>query len=79
MHTRFDGGYVGTDQINSLTSQGGAEALTDNGYFDRVAQANGLPLLVLLIVHLSLHSFIRYAQGVTCRRWALRACSCLDS
>lgn len=65
MHTRFDGGHVGSDEIDSFTGQGGVEALANNDYFDRVRQANGLPLLVLLIVHLALHSFIRCAGILT--------------
>lgn len=65
MHTRFDGGDVGSDEIDSLTGQGGVEALANNDYFDRVRQANGLPLLVLLVVHLALHSFIRCAGVLT--------------
>lgn len=61
MHTRFYAGHMGGEQINGLASSAGAnaEALADTYYFKRVTQINGLPLLVLLIVHLAIHVFIR--------------------
>lgn len=61
MHTRFNAGHVGGEQISGLASSAGAgaEALSNTYYFKRISQANGLPLLVLLIVHLTVHVFIR--------------------
>lgn len=63
MHTRFNAGYMGGDQISGFASSAGAgvEALSNTYYFRRISQANGLPLLVLLIVHLTVHVFIRCA------------------
>jgi hypothetical protein len=61
MHTRFQAGHVGGEQISDLANRGGAAAvaLSETYYFQRITQANGLPLLVLLIVHLGVHVFIR--------------------
>lgn len=66
MHTRFNAGYVGGDEMASITSQAGsdAESVSNSMYYQRVTQANGLPLLVLLIVHLALHSFIKWVATV---------------
>lgn len=65
MHTRFNAGYIGGDQISGFASSAGAgvEALSNTYYFQRISQANGLPLLVLLIVHLTVHVFIRCARS----------------
>lgn len=68
MHTRFNAGHVGGEQISGLASSAGARAtaLYETYYFTRITQANGLPLLVLLIVHLSAHTFIRCAFVESC-------------
>jgi hypothetical protein len=66
MHTRFQAGHVGGEQISDLANRGGAAAvaLSNTYYFQRITQANGLPLLVLLIVHLGVHVFIRWVTHV---------------
>jgi hypothetical protein len=75
MHTRFNAGHVGGEQISGLASSAGAgaEALSNTYYFKRISQANGLPLLVLLIVHLTVHVFIR------CVSILLRCMECTTS
>lgn len=57
---------MGGEQISDLANRGGAAAvaLTETYYFQRITQANGLPLLVLLITHLGVHVFIRYAHRI---------------
>lgn len=66
MHTRFQTGHIGSEQISNLASSAGgaAQAFTDTYYFKRVTQVNGLPLLVLLIVHLGMHVLIRCESGM---------------
>lgn len=53
--------YVGGNETSSLGSMDAnlAESLSGTPSFSRILQANGLPLLVLLILHLALHSFIK--------------------
>jgi hypothetical protein len=69
MHTHFKASHIGDEQISGLANSSGAaaQALVSTTYFQRVMQVNGLPLLVLLIVHLGLHVLIRcgvaYMQG----------------
>jgi hypothetical protein len=59
MHTHFNGG---SDQsVSNLADRSGNGlsnlARSDTGL--RITQLNGLPLLVLLIVHLTIHVIIR--------------------
>lgn len=76
MHTRFNAGHVGGEQISGLASSAGAGAvsLSNTYYFRRISQANGLPLLVLLIVHLTMHVFIRWAPASQ-----VNHCTCCSS
>jgi hypothetical protein len=66
MHTHFCTGSTGNKLASIASSRlthGSASAALDyvrNTYvWQRITQANGLPLLILLLVHLVVHVYIR--------------------
>lgn len=64
MHTHYkgspDAGYLAFLTSSSLgAATSNIERLKNTYVWQRITQTNGLPLLILLIVHLTIHVFIR--------------------
>lgn len=60
MHTRFYAGEI--QSLSDLTNRasGGIASLAETDIGHRITQLNGLPLLILLICHVTMHGLIRY-------------------
>lgn len=60
MHTYFNAGSVhGLSNVTNKTNNAKFVNLTESVWGRRITQINGLPLLILLAVHLGMHVFIR--------------------